>query len=214
MGKLTKKSKILIPLVIFGIILFIAAGSRSYKYVESNEFCGYLCHQMTTRSAIWQKSSHGNVKCLTCHSETGIVGSLKAHIEGIHFLKSYMRNKTDNITIVATEKNPAKHTACLRCHPVETLISETKDIRMNHYDHIVIGKYLCGECHENAIHSTHSFEEKRIKPQEDNCLSCHMALGINTNCGSCHIKKVVRSRKQAYVLDKLEDIGVRNKGDH
>ncbi len=207
------KTTTLAFLMIIAVVI-IAGGSGGYVYVGSNDFCGYKCHQMKTRAAIWEKSSHSDIKCITCHSEPGFVGELKAHIDGLNYLKSFLKEKTENITIFATERNPARLESCLYCHPVDKLSDETESIRINHSDHIVKGEFLCTDCHEDSIHGTLSFETEMIKPQEKNCLSCHFTLGAQTNCESCHVKQVVRGRRQVYMLDALEDIGVRDKGNH
>jgi len=212
MGKQGKRTT-LVFLLIVGVLI-IAGATSGYIYVGSNDFCGYKCHQMETRAAIWQKSSHSGVKCITCHSEPGFIGELKAHLDGMNYLKSFLKEKTENITIFATERNPARLKSCIYCHPVDKLTDETETIRVQHYTHIVKEELLCTDCHEDAIHGTHSFETEMIRPQEKNCLSCHLTLGVNTNCESCHVKQVVRGRKQVYMLDALEDIGVRTFGDH
>ncbi len=212
MGNKGKKTTVLTLFII--VILIIAGGSGGYIYVGSNDFCGYKCHQMKTRAAIWEKSSHSDIKCITCHSEPGAVGELKAHIDGLHYLTSFLKDKTDNITIFATERNPARLKSCIYCHPAEKLIDETETIRINHYDHIVKDELLCTDCHEDSIHGTHSFETEMMSPQEKNCISCHLTVGAQTNCESCHVKQVVRGRKQVYMLDALEDIGVIGKGVH
>ena len=212
MGKKGKKTT-LVFLLIIGVLI-IAGASGGYIYVGSNNFCGYKCHQMKTRAAIWEKSSHSHIKCITCHSEPGFICELKAHIDGMNYLKSFLKERTKNITIFATKRNPARLKSCIYCHPAETLTDETETIRIDHYKHIVKYELLCTDCHEDAIHGTHSFETEMIRPQEKNCLSCHLTIGAQTNCESCHIKQVVRGRKQVYMLDALEDIGVRPFGDH
>ena len=212
MGTKGKKSTLMFLSVI--AVLVIAAAGSGYVYVGSNEFCAYKCHQMNTRAAVWQKSTHKDIKCIECHSEPGFVGEFKAHIDGLKYLKSFVKGKTTHLTIFATRRNPARLKACIHCHPADNLIEETEDIRVKHDIHIVKNEYLCTDCHQDMIHGTLSFESDMSRPKEKNCLSCHLREGAVTHCQSCHIKKVVRSERQLYDLDSLNDIGVEPELDH
>ena len=205
-----------IPLVLLLIVcgLVLAGGTAGYRYVGSNQFCAYKCHQMSTRGATWRQSSHKDVKCITCHSEPGFIGEMKAHIDGIHYLKSFLKDTTTHGTIFATNGNSARLKSCLYCHPVEKLQDETETIRMNHEKHVVKEKLLCTDCHQDAIHGTLSFEVNMIRPQEKTCIACHLKVGALTNCESCHRRPVIRGRRQVYQLDSLEETGVRPKGDN
>lgn len=212
MGKKGKRGTLLLLFII--VVLVIAAGSGTYIYVGSNKFCAYTCHQMNTRAAIWQKSTHKDIKCITCHSEPGIVGEFKAHIDGLNYLKSFVKGKTTHLTIFATRRNPARLKACIYCHPADTLSEANENFRIGHVTHVVKNEYLCTDCHEDMIHGTHSFEVDMSMPQEKNCIACHLREGAVTHCQSCHVRKVVRGRRQLFSLDALQDIGVGPEADH
>jgi len=212
MGKKGKK-KTLIFLLVFAVLVIAAAGS-GYVYVGSNDFCAYKCHQMETRAAIWEKSTHKDIKCIECHSEPGIIGEFKAHLDGLNYLKSFVKGKTDHLTIFATRRNPARLKACIHCHPADELQEESETIRIGHNVHIVKSDYLCTDCHQDMIHGTHSFKVDMSIPKEKNCISCHLREGAVTHCQSCHKRKVVRGERQLYILDALHDIGVESEGDH
>jgi hypothetical protein len=182
-------------------------GSGGYVYVGTDQFCGYTCHQMKTRAYIWQKSSHNDVKCITCHSEPGFIVEFKAHIDGLAYLKSFVKGKTTHLTVYAEGGNAARLKACIHCHPAEELSNETEAIRINHEAHIIREELLCTDCHKDMAHGTHSFEVKMEQPKEGSCISCHMRQGTRTDCQSCHIKKVIRGQRQVYVLDALHDTG-------
>lgn len=212
MSNKNKKKLLISVLLIVGAVLILGAGG-GFVYVGSNKFCGYTCHQMKTRAYIWQKSSHNAIKCVTCHSEPGIIGEFKAHIDGINYLKSFIKGKTRHLTIFATRRNPARLKSCIYCHPADTLKEETETIRINHYSHIVKEELLCTDCHEDMVHGTHSFEVNMVSPQEKNCIACHLREGARSNCLSCHVKKVVRGQRQIFALDALEDIGLEPEPD-
>ena len=210
---MSKKVKIL-PLVLLLIIgaVLIAGGTSGYMYIGSNQFCAYKCHQMSTRGATWRQSSHKDIKCITCHSEPGFIGEVKAHIDGIHYLESFLKDTTRHGTIFATRRNPARLKSCVYCHPVEKLQDETEEIRMYHEKHVAKEKLLCTACHRDAIHGTLSFETNMIKPKEELCLACHLQVGALTNCESCHKRPVVRGKRQVYGLESLEEPEARPKG--
>ena len=207
MSNNNKKKTLAVLLIIAAVVLIVGAGS-GYVYVGSDDFCAYKCHQMETRAAIWRKSTHKDVKCITCHSEPGIIGEFKAHIDGVQYLKSFLKGKTTNLTIFATPKNPARLESCIHCHPADKLIEETETIRIDHISHIVKNEYLCTDCHQDMIHGTHSFEADMSIPKEANCIGCHLREGAVTHCQSCHVKKVVRGQRQLFILDALKDEGI------
>ncbi len=206
-NKGSKKNKLFIVLLTVLAVVLVGFGG-SYVYVGTNKFCGYTCHQMKTRALIWSKSSHNHIKCIECHSEPGVIGEFKAHIDGLNYFKSFVKGKTRHLTIFATRRNPARLKACIHCHPAQTLIEETEKVRINHFSHIERDKFLCTDCHEDMIHGTHSFEGEQVHPKEKNCIACHLKEGANLHCQSCHKKKVVRGERQIYVLDALKDTGV------
>lgn len=200
----TKKKKLLIvTLVVIGV--FVIVGGGGTYYAGTNSFCN-TCHQMNIRYANWQKSSHKDVDCITCHSEPGIVGELKAHVEGLHYLKSFVKRRNDNITIFATEKNPARREACLHCHPAKTLKQETETLKMNHYMHVVEQKHLCTDCHSDMVHGWDSFEKGR--PEEARCIACHMRETARTDCQSCHKSKMIGQKerlRQPFVIEYMKE---------
>jgi hypothetical protein len=204
-----------VTLVILLLVVFVVIGGAStgYIYVGSNQFCGRTCHQMKTREALWRKSSHNRVKCITCHSEPGLMGEIKAHIDGLNYLKSFLKGKTRHITIFATRRNPARLKSCIYCHPAETLIEETETLRVKHVAHIEMDNFLCTDCHEDMIHGTHSFEIEKTRPREEKCIVCHLREGARLNCQSCHVKKVVRGKRHMYVLDALRETGLSKESD-
>lgn len=211
------KKTTLVILVILAIVVIAGAGGGTY-YVGTDSFCAYTCHQMKTRAALWQKSSHSDIKCISCHSKPGFVGEFEAHIDGLNYLKSFLKKKTTHITIFATRRNPARLEACINCHPADTLLEETESIRINHVSHILRDGskgFLCTDCHKDMIHGTHSFEIDKVRPDEERCIACHIKEGARLNCQSCHIKKVPAGtgKNQVFVLDALEDTGTSRLAD-
>ncbi|MBC8414480.1 MAG: NapC/NirT family cytochrome c [Nitrospira sp.] len=198
----SKKGGLSLILVLVAFAVIVAVGGT--YYAGTNNFCG-SCHQMKTRFASWEKSTHKDVKCITCHSEPGFVGEMEAHIAGLGYLKSFIKGTTENITIFATRKNPARINACIHCHPAETLPEETAELRIDHDVHIENG-FLCTDCHKDIVHSPFNFDEVKVK--EASCVACHMTKIANINCQTCHIKVVDPGSGHLFVLDALEDTGI------
>ncbi|HDH13464.1 MAG TPA: hypothetical protein ENG83_14940 [Nitrospirae bacterium] len=204
----SNRKKLLIAVFVILAVFIIAAGGSTY-YVGTNNFCGRTCHQMKTRYMLWSKSSHNQVKCITCHSEPGILGEFKAHIDGLNYLKSFLKEKNTNITIFATRRNPARLKSCIHCHPADTLKAETETLRVNHVSHIIRDGFLCTDCHTDMIHGSHSFEVDGPRTKEQKCIACHMREGARLNCQSCHIKKVDKRGRQLFVLEELKEMDIR-----
>lgn len=200
------RNKLLI--VVITVLAVAALGfGGSLVYVGTNKFCGYTCHQMKTRALIWSKSTHSQIKCIECHSEPGFIGEFEAHVDGLNYLKSFVKGQTKHLTIFATRRNPARLKSCIHCHPADKLIAETESVRVKHVSHIVRDRFLCTDCHEDMVHGAHGFEVEMTKPQEKKCIACHLREGATLHCQACHTKKVVRGERQLYVLDALKETG-------
>lgn len=198
-----RKKGLIVFLAVITVIV-IGVGTGGFVYVGSNHFCG-SCHQMKTRYVLWSRSTHNQIKCVTCHSEPGLVGTFKAHLDGVNYLKSFLKGRTKHITIFATRRNPARLKACIYCHSADTLREETETIRINHISHVVRDEFLCTDCHADMIHGTHSFEVEKTRPPEERCISCHIREGARLNCQGCHIKKVDKRGRQLFVLEELKE---------
>ncbi len=96
--KLAKKRQLLIDLsrgdhrrnLIFASLLLVLAGAaviltgfKAYEYTESSEFCGTVCHPMSSEFARYEESPHANVECAHCHIGPGASFFIKAKIDGL-----------------------------------------------------------------------------------------------------------------------------------
>ncbi|HEX7862762.1 MAG TPA: NapC/NirT family cytochrome c [Verrucomicrobiae bacterium] len=75
----------------FGAAMFAmmtAVGSyETYRYTESNQFCGQACHTpMKPEYTAYQKSPHARVDCVECHVGHGAGAYVKAKLNGVHQL--------------------------------------------------------------------------------------------------------------------------------
>lgn len=100
-------------IVISGLLL---SGYAVYKYTESSEFCGTLCHTMFSQYARYQSSAHVNVACADCHIGPGADHFVKSKIEGVQELIAQV-TQTYQRPIKSPVENPrpARET-CETCH--------------------------------------------------------------------------------------------------
>ncbi len=126
-------------LIIFfgGTVIFLllsAIGShRTYKYTESNQFCGLVCHTvMEPEYVTYQQSPHARVACVECHIGSGTTWYVKSKISGTYQLYSVLFNKYQTpIETPVANLRPARET-CQECHWPEKL-SGNLDRTYSHY---------------------------------------------------------------------------------
>ncbi len=65
----TKRWLRVLPFVILGILAFVllTAGTYTWEYTNSTEFCGTTCHTMPPEYSAYQRSPHARVQCVECH---------------------------------------------------------------------------------------------------------------------------------------------------
>ena len=99
-------------------LLISAIGShRTYKYTESNEFCGLVCHTvMEPEFTTYQLSPHARVDCVECHIGSGTTWYVKSKISGTYQLYSVLFNKYHRpVETPVANLRPARET-CQECH--------------------------------------------------------------------------------------------------
>jgi len=87
-------------MVILGLSFVVAAGIGTFEYMETNEFCGEVCHSMKPKyddKALSYQSPQNNsmmathvdegVRCIHCHDGPGLDGKLVRMLKGTHELQ-------------------------------------------------------------------------------------------------------------------------------
>ena len=103
------------------LLLLVGAGGYStYKYTESVQFCGTLCHSVMSPRYLQHKSSrHSHVSCAGCHIGTGADWYVKAKFSGLHQLYTTLtRSYANPIAAPLENLRPAVET-CEDCHSPE-----------------------------------------------------------------------------------------------
>jgi len=108
-----------------------------YHYMESNAFCGEVCHvPMTPEYTAYQNSAHSRVHCVDCHIGSGASWFVKSKISGARQLYAVVADTFSRpIETPVHGLRPARDT-CEQCHRPEKF----------HGDKLVIhDKYLDDE---------------------------------------------------------------------
>ena len=116
-ARVRKQLMILLLMVTVGVV-FLAAGSFSaVHYMESNEFCGQVCHSvMTPEYTAHARSSHAKVRCVECHVGSGADWFVKSKLSGAWQLVSVTLDLYDRpISTPVHNLRPSKGT-CEQCH--------------------------------------------------------------------------------------------------
>jgi nitrate/TMAO reductase-like tetraheme cytochrome c subunit len=174
-----------------GVLIFVGAvtvGGMAV-YSKQSSFCA-SCKIMQTRYVGWERSTHARsvhakADCITCHSEPGIVGEFKAHLNGARYV--FVRVTGGHAGAILRGKVYTK--ACLACHKVEDIRTKISGHEVNHRAHLA-HKLDCFECHRDLAHGT-LLGEPTVRPMET-CVSCHRLQQFQMrNCVLCHPKLMI-----------------------
>lgn len=149
----------LLAVVFVAFLIFLGAG---FVYTSSSYFCA-SCHEMSTQYISWRRSAHSEVSCMSCHSEPGLIGEVKAHLKGskqvfIHVSRLYRLAK-----FIAHVKDGS----CLRCH--KDIKEENAQFKGIHKSHSKI-KVDCADCHAGIVHGDIA---GGFPYQKNSCAECH-----------------------------------------
>ncbi len=104
-----------INLFVVGVLAY-----SGYHYMESNAFCGEVCHvPMTPEYTAYQNSPHSRVACVDCHIGSGASWFVKSKISGARQLYAVVANTFSRpIETPVHGLRPARDT-CEQCHRPE-----------------------------------------------------------------------------------------------
>lgn len=104
-----------INLFVVGVLAY-----SGYHYMESNSFCGEVCHvPMTPEFTAYQNSAHSRVACVDCHIGSGASWFVKSKISGARQLVAVVANTFSRpIETPVHGLRPARDT-CEQCHRPE-----------------------------------------------------------------------------------------------
>lgn len=104
-----------INLFVMGVLAY-----SSYHFMESNQFCGEVCHvPMTPEYTAYQNSAHSRVHCVDCHIGSGASWFVKSKISGARQLVAVVADTFARpIETPVHGLRPARDT-CEQCHRPE-----------------------------------------------------------------------------------------------
>lgn len=159
MVQVRKLLLLLVSILVTAVLFFLIAG---YVYTSSSYFCAN-CHEMSTQYIAWRRSTHSETHCLSCHSEPGAIGEIKAHFKGsVYFFKHFLKMYSSTEYTVEI-----KNASCQTCHKeIKEKDRNFKDIHLKH------GKagLNCTDCHAGLVHGNLG---GGIRYQKMSCIHCH-----------------------------------------
>lgn len=104
-----------LTLVNLGIVAL--AGTGAMAYMETNEFCGQVCHvPMRPQQVAHQLSPHARVSCVSCHVAPGAAGAVAAKWNGTRQLYLLATDAYSRPIREAGDRVPRAAATCLACH--------------------------------------------------------------------------------------------------
>lgn len=128
----------LLPFVILGILTFtfLTAGTYTWEYTNSTEFCGTTCHTMPPEYSAYQHSPHARVNCVECHIGRDVITTQFSRKAGDLRHVVLMLTSTYEYPIHSTNMRPARE-SCERCHFPEKF-SDDSLVEVRHYGNDIL----------------------------------------------------------------------------
>lgn len=104
-----------LTLVNLGIVALASVGA--VHYMESNQFCGSVCHNaMTPEAVAHATSAHSKVECVSCHVSPGAKGMISAKLNGTRMLYHYIVGDFRRPIPEPIGRIPGAADTCVHCH--------------------------------------------------------------------------------------------------
>ncbi len=103
-----------------GIILLVIGGFQLMEFMDSDAFCGRLCHQvMYPEYTAYQASPHSRVSCSECHVGSGADYMVRSKVSGVPMIFATILGTYERPIPTPVENlRPARET-CEQCHRPE-----------------------------------------------------------------------------------------------
>jgi nitrate/TMAO reductase-like tetraheme cytochrome c subunit len=155
---------LVLVVVVIGIGAVAAWGVVTYT--GSPDFCA-SCHVMETRHISWLRSGHaGRATCIECHSDPGLWGEMKAHLNGTRYLYVMLTGEKSGPIL----KAHVASATCAQCHAPASLPEAAPARRIAHREHLARG-VECTACHAGLVHG--SLYGHLGQPAIETCAGCH-----------------------------------------
>lgn len=177
--------------IVAGVVLFVLAvmAGGMAVYTKQSGFCA-SCKIMQTRYVAWERSTHARsihaqADCIECHSEPGVVGEFRAHLNGARYVLERITGGHRGPLLGAKVYTKA----CEECHKPTEIVVKNPGHAINHVAHLT-HNLECFQCHINLAHGT-LLGEPSAHPMET-CASCHRRQQFQmSRCTVCHPKVMI-----------------------
>ncbi len=192
-----------LTVALFFIVIFFSLGMVGVETTSSSEFCS-SCHEMKPEFYTWKASTHSEVDCVNCHIGSGAEEYSKAKANGL--LQVY-KKATQTYTAPIQMPKEIPDEACDKCHNMKLReVTPTGDLIIPHDKHME-KDVECIQCHSGVAHGKIAdrkvtfksdydkwdtklgesmMEKKFTSPKMEECIDCHKARNITTECSACH----------------------------
>jgi cytochrome c nitrite reductase small subunit len=157
-----------VALGVAGIVVALGALGTwgAVAYTARPDFCAG-CHLMQTRYVSWKRSPHSTAAtCIQCHSEPGLIGEVKAHLNGTRYLWVILTGDKSGTILRAAVSSET----CAQCHPSSRLPEAIAARRIDHARHLA-RDISCAQCHAGLVHG--SLYGHQTRPAVETCGRCH-----------------------------------------
>ncbi|MBW8012733.1 MAG: hypothetical protein FVQ83_16065 [Chloroflexi bacterium] len=198
------------PLVILGSTIGV---SYVFEFTANPTFCG-SCHVMQVQYDAWERSSHNEITCGTCHYPPGAELFFQGKVAGLTEVVNFI---TGNY---GTKPHGTVHSAnCEACHSIEDLVDVSSPYRgLINFNHTELNPendmgitMRCNNCH------SHITDDYHFQVRESTCYWCHFmgsdgqSTAVGT-CFSCHETPIDDDHLQ--VVDSNQESDCTTSGCH
>ncbi len=99
------------------VVILVTATSGAIHFMESNTFCGTVCHEvMSPEYTAYQRSPHARVDCVDCHVGPGTSSFVKSKLSGAWQLLSVAFDLYDRPIKTPVHNLRPSNVTCEQCH--------------------------------------------------------------------------------------------------
>ena len=103
-------------LTVINVAIVSAGTYTSVKYMDSQQFCGRVCHVMIPQYTAYQDSAHSRVECVSCHVGPGAAWFLHYKLSGIHQVFAVTFKTYDRPIHAGNRSLRPSADTCEQCH--------------------------------------------------------------------------------------------------